>query len=376
MRSQNVKCELAAILLLGSLSTVAAASPRNRQAPQSAAEVVQPQAHVRSDREIAGLRGAVERCTVEARYDDGNWRMIRERTYDPDGRISQIRSTNFDGTNVSTDVKSFTYDGDGHLLRTVSEGQDGSSDILYYYDSQGRLIGVTGEDSRWTTSFEYDDRGRKTRIVRSTDSDMGDDPLGVSVDGNGPDLFAVPPGGGWALTPFDESDQPIETRVYGSDGELIRRLLRSYDAKGRVVESGYVVESLESLREVLRETESGLRSNPEALEAQLARLLGDQNVFARISYVYDDQGRVSEEHTDWGRSDNMITKITYNDHGDTAEEIQTRSNRPNSPEEIETRFDYQYDSFGNWTERVISARRTANERSTVSRIDRRTITYY
>ena len=56
-----------------------------------------------------------------------------------------------------------------------------------------------------------------------------------------------------------------------------------------------MIDSLEFLREVLPETQAGLRSNPEVLEAQLARLLGDQNVVARISYVYDDQGRVSEE---------------------------------------------------------------------------------
>src|SRR6516225_5293260 len=192
--STTVNCELAAILLLAiiSRSATAVASPRNQQG-QSGTGTVHPQTHVPSDREIAGLRGPVERCTVESRYDDGKRRMIRERTYDPDGRISQIRSTNYDGTNVSTDVKSFTYDADGHLLRTVWTGQDSSSDTLYHYDSRGRLNGIMGEDSRWTTSFEYDDQGRKTRIVRSTDYDMGDDALGVSVDGNGPDLLAFPP---------------------------------------------------------------------------------------------------------------------------------------------------------------------------------------
>ena len=300
--------------------------------------------------------------------------MIRERTYDADGRISQIRSTNYDGTNDSTDVKSFTYGADGHLLRTVSTGQDGSSDTLYYYDSQGRLTGITGEDSRWTTSFEYDDQGRKTRIVRSTDYDMGDDPLGVSVDGNGPDLFVAPPGGGWVVTPFNESGQPIESRVYGPNGELIRRLMRSYDAKGRVVESAYVVENLESLREVLRETHAGLRSNPEALETLLTEQLGDHSVFSRISYVYDDQGRVSEVDGDWGHSEKTITKTTYNDHGDAAEEFTTRTHPPDSREEIHTRFDYQYDSFGNWTEGVMISQSNAGERSRT--IHRREITYY
>jgi YD repeat-containing protein len=203
---------------------------------------------------------------------------------------------------------------------------------------------------------------------------MGDDALGVSVDGNGPDLLAFPPGGGWVVTPFNESGQPIESRVYGPNGELIRRLMRSYDAKGRVVESAYVVENLESLREVLRETHAGLRSNPEALEALLTEQLGDHNVFSRISYVYDDQGRVSEEHGDWGHSEKTITKTTYNDHGDTAEEFRTITHPPDSREEFHMRYDYQYDSFGNWTERVMISRSNAGERSRT--IHRREITYY
>ena len=373
----NFQWKLAAMLFLVSVPrfVIADGAPsiREHRGTESSAGTPQGQTHAQSDREIAGLRGPVERCTDETRYDHGgSWRMIRETTYDPDGRISQLRTTNYDGTNVSKDVTSFTYDAEGHLLRTVWAGQDGSSDILHYYDSQGRLTRVTGEDSRWTTSFEYDDQGRKTRIVRSTDSDMGDDWFGVYVDGNR-DLFSAPPGGGWVTTSFNETDQPIEARVYGPNGELMRRLTRSYDAKGHVVESAYVIENLDSLREVMRETRAGLRSNPGALEAQLAQMLGDQNEAARVSYVYDDQGRVSEKHDDFGRSDNTITKITYNDHGDEAEEVRTRSHPLHSPEETHVRYSYQYDSFGNWTERSVSYPPTADG---LVIIEHRTITYY
>lgn len=374
----NFQWKLAAMLFLVSVPRFdiadSAPSLAGYQGTESAVRAPQGQTHAQSDREIAGLRGPVERCTDETRYDQGGrWRMIRETTYDPDGRISKIRSTNDDGTNVSKGVGSFTYDAEDHLLQTVWAGPDGSSDILRYYDSQGRLTRVTGEDDRWTTTFEYDDQGRKTRLVRSTESGVDDDPFGVYVDGN-PDLFAAPPAGGWVITSFNEGDQPVESRVYGPDGEVIRRLTRSYDAKGRDVESAYEIENLEPLREVLRETRKGLRSDPAALEARLAQMLGDQNVFARVSYVYDDQGRLSEKHDDFGRSDNTITKITYNDHGDEAGEVRTRSHPPGSPEEYDTRFTYQYDSFGNWTERTISSAPTGTE--PMRTIDRREITYY
>lgn len=373
----TLQWKLAAMLFLVSVPRFdiadSAPSLAGYQGTESAISAPQGQTHAQSDREVAGLRGPVERCTDETRYDQGSWRMIRETTYDPDGRISQLSGTNDDGTNVSKSVESFTYDAAGHLLRTVWAGQDGSSDILRYYDSQGRLTRVTGEDDRWITTFEYDDQGRKTRLVRSTESGVNDDPFGVYVDGN-PDLFAAPPAGGWVITSFNEREQPTETRVYGPDGEVIRRLTRSYDAKGRVAESAYVIENLEPLREVLRETRKGLRANPEALEAQLAEMLGDQNVFARVSYDYDDQGRVSEKHDDFGRSDSEISKITYNDLGDEAEEVRTRSHPPRPPEEYDTHFTYHYDSFGNWTERTASYAPTGTEPLRI--IDRREITYY
>lgn len=374
----SFKSKLAAMLFLVSIPrfVIADSAPSltERHGTESAGGTPQGQIHTQSDREIAGLRGPVERCADETRYDQGNWRMVRDTTYDPDGRISRLSATNDDGTNngVSKSVESFTYDAGGHLLRTVWARQDGSSDILSYYDSQGRLTRVTGEDDRWITTFEYDDRGRKTRIVRSTGPEMGADPFFVFVTGNS-DLFVAPPEGGWTTTSFNENDQPTETRVYGPNGELITRMTRSYDAKGHVAESAYVIENLESLREELRETRKGLRANPEALEAQLGQMLGDKNVAARVSYVYDDQGRVSEKHDDFGRSDNTITKITYNDHGDEMEEIRTTSHQPHSPEETHVRYSYQYDSFGNWTERSVSYPPTANG---LTVIDHRTITYY
>jgi hypothetical protein len=191
------------------------------------------------------------------------------------------------------------------------------------------------------------------------------------------DLFAAPPPGGWVTTSFNDRDQSTESQVYGANGELISRLTRSYDAKGRVIESAHVIESFESL--LPPATREQLESDPNAFEkmqAELAEFLGDQKVLARASYVYDDQGRVAEKHDEFGPSDNMITKITYNDHGDEAEEIRTTSHPPHSSEETDARFSYQYDSLGNWTERILSSPSTATEPSRIWTIHHRTITYY
>lgn len=90
----------------------------------------------------------------------------------------------------------------------------------------------------------------------------------------------------------------------------------------------------------------------------------------------------------------MITKITYNDHGDKMEEHTTTLGDPNrtkgeegseissaapaapSSEESEARYSYQYDCYGNWAEQTISSRSRTNEPFTISTVYHRTITYY
>ncbi len=144
-----------------------------------------------------------------------------------------------------------------------------------------------------------------------------------------------------------------------------------------MAESTAAIESSDSL--LSPATRDRLASDPEAfekMEAAFAEFLGPQRVLARSSYAYDDQGRVSEEHHSFGPTENMVTKITYNDHGDEAEEIRTTMNPSRPAEEDVVNFSYQYDTSGNWTERTASSPATANEPSKVWSIDHRTITYY
>jgi hypothetical protein len=94
------------------------------------------------------------------------------------------------------------------------------------------------------------------------------------------------------------------------------------------------------------------------------------------TYTYDSNGRVIKkcernmvfEHT---------TTILYNEHGDKAGERQTFKDNsvalerlPHLPSDTDTRYTYQYDSYGNWTERI----ETRDDGFTVT--TRREITYY
>jgi hypothetical protein len=96
----------------------------------------------------------------------------------------------------------------------------------------------------------------------------------------------------------------------------------------------------------------------------------------------DDQNRVAEKHDHTGFARETVTKLTYNDRGDEMEEISTATGHLNPPENeeggggassgaqrprplpdehSELHFDYQYDSFGNWVEKVVSSPSRATE---------------
>ena len=354
-----------------------------------------------SDRERAGLRGPVEQCTEETITPSGsNYPAMRYGSttkYDPTGRILHISYTHADG---SKSMGSHIYDTQGHLLKAIWGRPSGpASETNYTYDEKGRLIGMTGDgEPRQSSTFQYDDQGRKTRIVKSElkpSSSGTDDRIAVSFDAENDDLFMPAPVGGLVKTLFNERDQPTESQIYEANGHLTSRLVRRYDAKGRVSESDYVIEDIKFI--LPAEAREQLMAEPgasEELKKQLIQLLGAQREFSRNSYIYDAEGRVTEKHFRVGAHQEMITKITYNDNGDKMQEHTTTVGDLNptksaegseiaptarasvSPQESEVRYGYQYDSFGNWIEQTISSRPSPSEPFTTSTVHHRTITYY
>lgn len=357
-----------------------------------------------SDRERAGLHGPVQQCAEEtialSGPNDPERRFGSTTKYDPTGRILHIRYTSPDGP---TSMRSHTYDSQGRLLKTIWIQANGpSTETNYTYDEKGRLICITGSgEPNRSSTFLYDDQGRKTRIVNSElkpSSSGADDhtAVGIDVEGND-DLLMLAPVGGLVKTLFNERDQPTESQAYAANGQLTSRLVRRYDAAGRVSESSYVIENIEF--GLPAEARDQLMAEPgaaEELKKQLVQLLGAQREFFRNSYIYDSEGRITEKHFRVGAHEETITKkIIYNDHGDKMQEHTTTVrdlNPMKSPEESEItptaapafasrqesvgRYDYQYDRFGNWIEQTISWQSTPSESFTTSTVHRRTITYY
>ena len=354
-----------------------------------------------SARDSAGLRGPVEQCTEETITPPGpdypGMRHVSTTKYDRAGRILHVSYTNPDD---SQSMGSYTYDSQSHLVKlTWSQPGGPTSETNYNYDEKGRLIGITGNgEPRQSSVFVYDDQGRKTRIIRSESgpSSFGtDDRTAISFEIENDDLFVPPPAGGLVKTLFNEHDQPTESQVYEANGRLTSRLVRRYDAKGRVAESKYVIENFElSLPAEAREQLMAELGASEELKRQLIQLLGPQRELSRNSYIYDAKGRVAEKRLRVGPSREMITTITYNEHGEKIEErtttfgelnpansaadsenVSTSTSDPLSQESAVS-YDYQYDSFGNWTEQTMSSKSGTDGPVTGSFVRRRAITYY
>jgi YD repeat-containing protein len=205
----------------------------------------------------------------------------------------------------------------------------------------------------------------------------------------GEDPYLPIPTGGHAKISFNEQDQTAEWQVLDAKGNLLNRLIRTYDQNGRVAEIRYTIENLlyslpaEAQKEFLAEPGAALQ-----LMQGLTALLGEQRNFTRTTFTYDDAGQLIEKHHHTGYSLETTTKITYNDHSDKLEEHETTTGDPNPPgdaqsgqatsrapfpkQESDVRYVYKYDNFGNWTEQRTNTPTSANDVSII----RRTIVYF
>jgi YD repeat-containing protein len=274
-----------------------------------------------SDREKAGLRGPVQQCTEEHTFppsgDFPGTTNTATTTYSPDGRILHSTNVNSFGPESQEFSTTYTYDSTGRLLKkTTKNSASPASEIKYTYD-EGRIISITG-DPLGNSTFEYDDSGRRTRAVSPPAKPLV--PEGTSYMfpmPEGEDPYLPIPAGGHARILFNYQDQPVEWRVSDANGNLTNRLIRSYDVSGRVAEIRYTIENF--LFSLPAESQQQITAEPGAAEQLmqgLTELLGEQRNFMRITYTYDDAGRVIEKHHHTGYSLETTTKITYNDHSD------------------------------------------------------------
>ena len=121
----------------------------------------------------------------------------------------------------------------------------------------------------------------------------------------------------------------------------------------------------------------------------LAKVFGPSRSFSRTTYSYDEHGLPVERATEMGLLGGERSAFRYDAHGNPIEESTAQEDREFEADEQgelhvtkershtqHTRFQYQYDKQGNWTERVVWGRLEPNPNFERRNVERREITYH
>jgi YD repeat-containing protein len=368
-----------------------------------------------SDREKAALHGSVKECTEETIISgiEGRPEIRSSQTtvYDPDGRILSTSLGSTDGSKwVSTNI----YDDNGRLTKTISgNATEPGTETLYAYDEAGRLLSITksGKEVGSKSEFHYDEQGRKT-AVQHFDPNVK---RAQAMYADGSSWDAAVEGGAWVpvggntTTIYDGNDQPTEAQIRDREGRVVSRFVRTYDANGRILEEKQILENPALLMADKLDPDGQPQFNAAQLEAtntvmKLLMLGGRSD--AGITYAYDAQGRVTEIRDRNGWFD-KVTTISYNEHGDRTAQRETMTRNSAAPDvvaysvdengtitperrtteptespgpdlddlagENEVRYEYEYDSYGNWTQQTVNH---AYGPDSPSNVRHRKLTYY
>jgi YD repeat-containing protein len=270
------------------------------------------------------------------------------------------------------------YSESDQLLRVrVEQGGTVTYSKVYEYDSPGRLTRVLETDKegrqrvaekRW---HEPDGSKRKITYIYIDPAIPAGTSMMYGVDGT--DAGYSAPGATQITSIYDQLGRPIEHLFQDGDGRLVTRVEFCYNEQGNLIEEVYEPQTL------ALPSEMGAELDPDQREAIRTML-----TFHR-RHRYDGQGRKVESWQGRPPDDFYRNTFAYNDHGDLISDISESSNAAYDLEEdgafkpkpdttrshrAETRLQYQYDSYGNWIEKIVEAR------GEIWSIDRRTIVYF
>jgi hypothetical protein len=336
-----------------------------------------------SDREKSELRGPVAICIEEQDWNAaGKYSCTTE--YSLDGKHLASRSIHWNGSEC---VSKFTYDGDGRLIKITGgpPNEPGTESLFSYavrYDEQNRKIVTKGFDPE---------------TLRRAQGAMVCGSLWDAVVWSG---VGVPVGGTLILIHNNE-DQPVEAQIRDGEGRIVTRIIRTYDASGRILEEKHIQENPELLFEDSSSTEQQPELNDPEQEVmnKAMKLTLSGQLPSGTSYAYDTQGRVIEMR-EGSFAFAKVTTTGYNEQGYKAEERIAFIGKsvipaPHSMDENSTiapskpaaeppisavvrvlsdvLYTYKYDSDGNWTLQTRIDRSRPNDPSIVVH---RTLTYY
>jgi len=315
------------------------------------------------------------------------WRGPRyhnEATFLPNGILDEIRHFNPDGTIARTKN---LYDEDGLLIETQFWKDDSlQNQTLYTYDEARRhvrTVSLTRDGKeREAEASTYDSRGRKT-TVRFLYPPEGAGQISYWIEA-ADQGFSVP--GAVAMTTiYDPNDLAAEVLFHDAQNAVVGRVVLTRDESGRLVKAEFQMGDRPPFPEAAAQGEkAGLPT-----DELLAKVFGPSRSFSRTTYSYDEHGLLVERATEMGLLSGERSAFRYDPHGNPIEESTAQEDREFEADEQgelhvtkegshtqDTRFQYQYDKQGNWTERVVWGRLEPNPNFERGNVERREITYH
>jgi YD repeat-containing protein len=340
-----------------------------------------------SDRDKTGLRGQVKTCEVHTTYPaPASFSTVEINEYTPDGRLLR-RTMKYPNSPDSILVN--TYDQQGRL----TERRRGSSDQLY------RVVFSYEKNEVWASSgsqkrlhSRLDDHGRRVEIEHIPE--LPEDfhgAVGATMWQESGLGFQTISGGSFETT-YDEKDRPVEGRMLDRDGTLMSKVIRTFDSEGRPASDRLSVQDFPAFAP---SPETAGQFNPEQIKG-IAAFFG-KRMEGSAEYEYDSLGRLLKHHIASGLQEETTT-FSYNEHNDKILEHKTTSTpagmnfeygmdatgnmvpvkqpSPPPPTVSETRYEYVYDSAGNWVERTTAYAHEEGVVPVPGTVTQRLITYY
>ncbi len=346
-----------------------------------------------TDREKMQLQGLVRTVRseiMEFDKENGQWKQpfySWEIAFNKDGSTSEMIYYNPDGS-VSKTLH--VYHGSGLLLRTRFQMDEGPfGETLYQYDELGRLQRVATSlagSSREVESYHYEPDGRKTKVYHPNVSGLTGN---VAYAFEGSDHSYGAQGVSAVTTLYDPRGRPVEMVFHDARHVVLLRVVALYDDRGRRVEEVQYIGD-----EVPFKLPAEASIEPAAQRA-LAEAFSPGKVMFRSRYVYDDEDRCVANTLEHELMGSLIqkTEFTYDEYGNKAFEKHSGENESYSIDETgnkirddragrsdnlhyDARYEYEYDSHHNWTQRLISLRYRLAESFEPSNMERRRLTYY
>ena len=336
---------------------------------------------------VRGQVRSVKTSSAEWDLAAEEWRGPRyhnEATFRPDGKLDETRHFNPDGTIAHTKN---LYDEGGLLIETQFWKDDSRQDqTLYTYDEARRHVRTVslphdGKEREAETST-YDSRGRKS-TVRFLYPPEGVGQIAYWIEAA--DQGISVPGAVAMTTIHDPNDLAAEVLFHDAQNAVVGRVVLTRDESGRLVKAEFQFADRTPFPEAATQGEKAGMPMAELL----AKVFGPSRSFSRTTYSYDEHGLLVERATERGLLGRERSAFRYDAHGNLIEESTAHEDREFEADEQgelhvtkershtqHTRFQYQYDKQGNWTERVVWGRLEPNPNFERRNVERREITYH